>query len=290
MTAYVYQSIALSKGHLTIEMQSLNRKYLEVSCTLGQELSRYESELKKIVGKGVGRGQVTLRVSFSSDDFTPYRVRPNLSFAKELKEAWVEIAREVGAPIGQVELSLFKGEEGLLIYEENSVDDEGIKEELFAAIEAAVEALVKAKECEGRVLQSDIEKRVDRLSALIEEIDEKSPGATVRYREKLVERLEGLFSASSEIEERLLREVCLYAEKVDITEEITRFRSHIALFKSVTASKESTVGKKLEFILQELLREANTIGSKSSDVAIAHSVVDIKGELEKIREQIQNVE
>lgn len=146
------------------------------------------------------------------------------------------------------------------------------------------------KESEGKALAEDMFKRLDLLQLWIKEIHLQAEEAPKKYRQKLVERMEELLPGRVENEERILREILLYADKVDISEEITRFQSHLDRFHSLLLSDETILGKKAEFMLQELGREINTIGSKAADLKVSYRVVDIKGELERIREQIQNVE
>jgi uncharacterized protein (TIGR00255 family) len=290
MTAYAYRSVATSIGQLTIELQSLNRKYLDVTTYLQRELSRYENDFKKLIGEQVKRGQVNVRVSLKCHEFSPVRVTPNLSLAKQMKEAWDEISNELGLVNVPFDINLLKGETGVLSYEDSLGENKEVKAEILNALQLTVNELIVLKKHEGKALFEDVEVRVNQLAEWIETISGKSDGAVNRYRQKLIDRLEEVLPGSVENEERLLREVCLFAERVDIAEEITRFRSHINLIRKVMESKDVSIGKKIEFILQEMLREANTIGSKSSDVELSHLVVDIKGELEKIREQIQNIE
>ncbi len=290
MTAYVYKSIATSIGQLTIELQSLNRKYLDVTTYLQKELSRYENDFKKLIGSQIARGQVNVRVSLKCHEFSTVKVTPNLSLARQLKDAWEKIAGEIGLDNNQFDINLLKGEAGILTFEDSLGENKSIKTEILSALQLTIQELISLKEQEGSMLLKDVEGRVSQLSSWIEEISDKSGGAVNRYRQKIVERLEQVLPGSVENEERILREVCLFADRVDIAEEITRFRSHIHLLKKVIASDETASGKKLEFILQEMLREANTIGSKASDVELSHLVVDIKSELEKIREQMQNIE
>ena len=177
-----------------------------------------------------------------------------------------------------------------IFYNQELGDEESYRKVLKELVEAALQHTMSMKEKEGRVLQEDILKRLAFLEAAIEEIADKSPQATQKYYGKLKQRLSDLFSTTPENEERLLREVAIYAEKVDISEEILRFKSHLEQFFHYLRLPQETPGKTLDFLIQELNREINTIGAKSSDVVIAHLVVNIKSELEKIREQIQNVE
>lgn len=290
MTAYVYRSIATNVGQLTIELQSLNRKHLEVMTYLQKELSRYETDVKKLVGNVIKRGQINVRLSLQCHEISPIKVSANLSLAKQLREAWEEIARALGMAGTPFDLHLLKEESGLFIFEDTLNKQEEFKAEILNALQQAVEELISSKEQEGKVLFDDIEGRVGLLATYIETITEKAGGAVERYRQKLIDRLEEVRPGSIENEERILREICLFAEKIDIVEEIIRFRAHIALIRQTMNSSEIAQGKKLEFILQEMGREVNTIGSKCSDVELSHLVVEMKSELEKIREQIQNIE
>lgn len=290
MTAYVYKTVVSSIGQLTIELQSLNRKYLDVTTYLQRELSRYENDFKKLIGSQIKRGQVNVRVSLKCHEFSTVKVIPNLSLARQLKEAWEKIASELGLGETPFNIELLKSEAGVLTFEDALGNDDAVKQEILEALQQTVNELIVLKEEEGKALLKDVEERVQLLANWIEKISSKSSGAVDRYRQKLTERLEEVIPGAVENEERILREVCLFADRVDIAEEITRFRSHIQLVNSVIGADEVASGKKLEFILQEMLREANTIGSKVSDVELSHLVVDIKSELEKIREQIQNIE
>lgn len=290
MTAYVYRSVPISIGQLTIELQSLNRKHLDITTFLQKELARYETDVKKVISNQIHRGQLNVRISLKCHGFSTVKVSPNLPLAQQLKAAWEEIAHALGVSAPSFDLHLLKDEAGLLILEDSLGKDEGVKIEILSALEETLNELLSHKLEEGKTLLSDIEARANLLTTLIETISAKSGQTVERQRRKLIEKLEELLPGAAANDERILREVCLIAEKADIAEELTRFRSHLILLRKVMGSDEISQGKKLEFILQELSREANTIGSKSSDVEIAHLVVDIKSELEKIREQVQNIE
>jgi len=165
---------------------------------------------------------------------------------------------------------------------------------LHRCVDEALQGLLKMKKTEGKALAADIEKRLKELARMIDAIEELSPDASKKMRQKLFEKMEEVLQLQigkgTEIEERLLREVAIFAERVDISEEITRFRSHLAQFHDLLVSKAGTTGRKMDFLIQEMGREVNTIGSKSSESKISHLVVDMKSELEKMREQIQNIE
>ena len=184
----------------------------------------------------------------------------------------------------------------MLLYEENRVEEEKYRAHLKHAVDMSLHGFLQMKELEGKVLQGDIECRLEIMRGLLKQIEQKTPLATKKYREKLIARLNDVLSGSDspnsnvENEERILREIALFAEKIDIAEEITRFDCPLTHFYSLIRSETAAVGKTLEFVLQELHREVNTMGSKSLDLDVARAVIDIKSELERIREQIQNIE
>lgn len=290
MTAYGRGSETHDIGHFVIEIQSVNRKHLEIQIVLPRELSQFDVELKKWLMPVIARGQVTVKVNVAFHGPVPFVVRPNLPLARQLKQAWDQIAKDLNVPHAEFDLSLLKETDGLLSFEENREEEENYRLILKLALDHALKGFLQMKVQEGAVLQADIESRLRKMRAAIQLIEEKTPFATTRHREKLIGRLEEILPGKIENEERILREVALYAEKIDITEEITRFNCHLAHFEELIESKELSVGKTLEFVVQELNREANTIGSKSSEIEIARAVIEIKSELERIREQIQNIE
>lgn len=291
MTAYGRACVVSALGRLTVEIQSVNRKHLEVNTFLPKELLRYDTDIKKWLATVIHRGQVNVKVFAAFDRVSPLVVTPNLPLARQIKAAWDQIAQELGLPMEKgFSLEMMAGESSILQYEEDDHDEELFRSSLHQAVMQAIEQLVTMKKREGSGLHADIRARSAKLAVLIAGIAEKAPGATARYRQRLIQRLEEVMPGSIDKDERLLREVCLYAERIDIEEELTRFHSHLKQFDLLLDSEKPAVGKTVEFLVQELNREVNTIGSKSSDIDVAHLVVDIKSELERIREQIQNVE
>lgn len=291
MTAYGRACIVTSLGRFVAEIQSVNRKHLEINTFMSKELLRYDADIKKWVAEQVGRGQVNVKITATFDRESPLVVTPNLALARQLKSAWDAIARELKLPADKgFSLELLAKETGLLVYEDDIQDEEAYRQSLEEVISQALKQLVMMKLREGEVLYRDIKARFDKLTPLIKEIAVRSPGATEKFRQRLMERINEVIGGSIENEERILRDVCIYAEKIDIAEELTRFESHLGQVNHLLDSDIEAVGKTLEFLVQELNREINTIGSKSSDVEIAKMVVEIKSELERVREQIQNIE
>lgn len=291
MTAYGRAHVVASIGRFVVELYSVNRKHLEINTVLPKELLRYDADIKKWIAAEVGRGQVNVKISLSSDHTTPLVVTPNLALARQLKTAWEAIAQDLGMELNpEMFLKTISRENGILLYDEDAHDEQLYRKVLHEVISQALQQFLAMKVTEGLVLYEDIAARFAKLSLLIKEVALKAPGATTRYRQRLIERLEEVLGGSLENEEKILREVSVYAERVDIAEELTRFDSHLQQVNQLFKGTDHSVGKTLEFLVQEFNREINTIGSKSSDVEVARLVIEIKSELEKIREQIQNIE
>lgn len=290
MTAYGRSNLKLEVGHIVVEIQSVNRKHLEVAVVLPTELEHFDIEVKKWLSTSVFRGHITVKIFASFENKVPFKVLPNLPLAKQAKQAWDQIADHLQISNGDFDLSMLVNIKDILIIEENVEYEEVYGKFLKQAVDLALKNFMHMKLQEGAVLQTDIAARLVKIYNIIKMIEGRTPYATQRYREKLLARLEQIVPGYVENEERVLREVALFAEKIDITEELTRFLCHVVRFEEVMQSDAPAVGKTLEFILQELNREVNTIGNKSSDLEIARHVIDIKSELERIREQIQNIE
>lgn len=290
MTAYGRSAISTPLGRFSVEIQSVNRKHLEISTFLPREMTRFDPLIKGWISGKIARGSILLKLNIVFEKETPLTVTPNLPLAKQLKSAWDAIAKELGLDSHKsFSLSLISKELGILLYDENIQSEAEYEKTLNQAIEEALEHLIAMKVTEGKALQTDISNRLRIIEKALEFIEEKAPNATEKYRKKLQDKLKEVATPSPELEERLLREVLIYAEKMDISEEITRFKSHLKQFWELL-DQEKAVGKTLDFLLQELFREINTLGSKASDVDVTRNVVQVKSELEKIREQIQNVE
>lgn len=294
MTAYGRVFFSSPIADFSVEIQSVNRKFLDVNTLLPKDLLLYDTEIKKWVARQVSRGQINVKIFVSWKQIQPSLILPNLPLARQLKAAWERIAQDLQLdPRREFSLQMLTHETDILLYDQNKQNEEAIQKTLQECIELALEDLIKMKMKEGNFLFQDIVQRIENLSNWIEQIDLKAPAALPKFRQKLTKALEEFLQRSPislEDEQRLSREILLYADKSDISEEITRFRSLIQQIKQWIHSENIGKGKKIEFILQELNREVNTIGSKTTDIEISHLVIEMKTELERIREQIQNVE
>jgi uncharacterized protein (TIGR00255 family) len=287
MTAYGHSSLVTPLGRFVAEIKSVNRKFLDISIFTQKGLSCFESDIRNWISSQVNRGKVDVSLWATFEGEAPVKVTPNLALAKEIKGAWDLLTKELklDQPNG---LEIFLREPGILIYEENVEDLEAYQKIVKEAVEMALKDAMKMKITEGAALQKDIESRLDKMKVWIEQIEKRGDSAVQKYRDKLMQRI-GELTPNLE-DDRILREIALFAEKLDISEEITRFKSHIDQFFHYLSAENDGVGKTLEFLVQELLRETNTIGSKSQDAEITRITVEIKTEIERIREQIQNVE
>jgi len=273
-------------GRLTVEIQSVNRKYLEVFVSLPKEFSRFEHEVRKWVGEAVSRGGISVRIFLIPTADAVEGLLPDVEVLRGLKKGWEKLAKEAGFDPKAVDLPFVMQYLPSQTKQDAASDDN--LDSLNRCVGDALKAFIAMKHTEGKALSQDLAGRVKELERMIDEVEKSAPDATKKMRQKLLEKMEEVLKMGPEVEERLLREVALFAERVDVTEEITRFRSHAAQFKGLL--KGGIVGRKMDFLIQEMGREVNTVGSKAMEAKIAHLVVEMKSELEKIREQVQNIE
>ncbi|MCH9609018.1 MAG: hypothetical protein S4CHLAM45_02400 [Chlamydiales bacterium] len=287
MTAYGRAEKAFDFGRIIVEITTLNRRHLEIHLSAPRLLSHLEHDLRKKMGASIARGQVNASVSWQFEGKKPIRLIPNLELAKELKKGWEEIGDAVGMPF---DLSLLKASRDQLFFEQ-PVKEEISVDVVLTALDEALEKLQAMKENEGETLAIDLAMRAQKIQHSIEMISKVTPEASEKFRKKLCERVGAL---SSDTDERILKEIAIYAEKIDVSEEIVRFQSHLGQIFELLEQKldglKEVKGKTLDFLLQELMREINTIGAKVSLISVAKEVIEVKSELEKMREQVQNVE
>lgn len=288
MTGYGKAELDSSTGKLTVEIRSVNHRYGEIFVKLPRLYMPYENDVKKAVGQKLKRGKI--EVFIQRDEASAGEELPvvNLELAKGYHQAFSRIITELGLK-EEVPLSLIAAQRDIMGTSEINAVPEAVPEELISAVHSAVGTLDKMRTREGEVLLEDLKKRRIILSDLISRVAARTPKVVVDYAVKLKERVAQLAGDSAVTEERLAQEIAIMADRCDITEELVRFNSHLLQFDETLALDEP-VGRKLDFLLQEINREVNTIGSKANDSEIAACVVELKAELEKIREQVQNIE
>lgn len=275
--------------YFLVECKTINHKYSDINIRLPRKISFLEDKARNLVKDYVKRGRADLYIKFDllgSEDVS-------LKFDEGLAIQYVEILNNIKNKFGLIDdisvMNIAKLPE-IIKTEEKEEDEDLVWSMLKEALEEALINLKDMRTEEGQKLAEDIKMRCDFLNNYIEEIEKYSYNVVIDYKEKLTNRISEILENPSIIDEnRLAQEVAIYADKSSITEEIVRFKSHIIQLKN-TVSKQESIGRKIDFLIQEMNRETNTIGSKSSDLNITNLVVEVKSELEKIREQIQNIE
>ena len=290
MTGYGWGDAVQDGFKVTVELSSVNRKQSEISINLPRELEVLEAQIRDEINRRVARGRVTARVTLHTGDKTNAgTVRINTLLAEAYTKKLRHLARDLKLS-GDVTLDHLLRAPGVLQTDDDVPDAEDFWPAVEKALKPAIEMMVAMREKEGGHLRSDLVKRIDTMRKSARRVQKRSPEVQVRYREQLMERIQNAGIEAVKIEEeRLLKEVIFFADRSDISEEITRLQSHFKQFDDCVNSREP-VGRTLDFLAQEMNREINTIGSKANDALISREVVVLKTELEKFREQAQNVE
>jgi len=290
MTGFGRCETEINGRAITVEIKSVNHRYFEFSCRITRGYSFLEDKLKAFVNARVARGKIDMFVSVGAADDVPCEVAVNHSLVSGYLNAMKEISDTYGVPndASVVALSRFPD---VLTVSKAALDEEQLTADVLTAAEAALNSFVAMRETEGARMKADILGRAETILAIVAEIEERSPQTVSEYESRLLERIrQTLENLSVEVDEqRILTEVAVFADKVAVAEETVRLRSHLEQLRAFL-SLDQPVGRKIDFIIQEMNREANTIGSKVQDAVLAHKVVDIKSEIEKIREQVQNIE
>src|SRR5271156_4445124 len=274
---------------ITVEVSSVNRKQTEIAVNLPRDLEVLEAQVRDEINRRVARGRLTVRLSVHAAEGAAGRMRLNLTLAKAYARELRALAKSLRLP-DDLTLDMLARAPGVLQPEEEIREAEALWPGTAKALKAALDMMLKMREREGAWLGKDLKMRITRMRAGVARVQRLAPQVAERYRTQLLARIKsaGLESAALE-EDRLLKEVFYFADRADISEELTRLQSHFRQFDDCVKSGEP-VGRTLDFLAQEINREINTIGSKANDSLISREVVTLKAELEKFREQAQNVE
>jgi uncharacterized protein (TIGR00255 family) len=288
MTGYGRGYSEINNRAFTVELKSVNNRYLDINIRYPKHLMSLEDKIRKFISSYISRGKIDVYISqdkFSKDDI---EVKLDENIAKAYCDALQIMSEKLNLENDITVSRLSKFQDVLSIEKKEEVTEE-IWQVLSTALENALNMFIDMRQKEGIKLSEDLLTRCDKIAELVNKIDERSDLVVEEYREKIYQRISDFLKDIEVDEARLLNEVAFFADKCNITEEIVRLRSHIKQFKESLNSDEP-IGKKLDFLVQEMNRETNTIGSKSNDLTITNIVVEIKSEVEKIREQIQNIE
>lgn len=287
MTGYGKSNMSKNLREYQVEIKSVNHRYLDVSIKMPRSLSYLEEEIKKAVSAKLTRGKVDVFITFNNNSLEGRDIKINTEIARMYIKELRDLAESEGivADIPVTEIS--KLPDVLTI--QNNQDDETIKNELLEVTNQAIENLVGMRKIEGEKIAQDLFTRIQDIDGKVKKISSLSTGLIEDYVVKLNTRIKELLQDQEIDEARLAQEVVIYADKCSIEEEVTRLNSHIYQFRELLNSNEA-VGKKLDFMIQEMNRETNTIGSKANNLEITNEVINMKTQLENIREQVQNIE
>ena len=288
MTGFGRCEVEEGNRKVTVEMKSVNHRYLDVNIKMPKKLSFFESSIRNELKNYVQRGKIDIFISY--EDFSENNVC--IKYNKELAAEYLKYLREMSAEFGlddDIRVSTLSRYPEVFSMEEQMVDEEEIWKVLSKAIDGAAESFVETRIKEGQNLADDLIAKLDGMLEHVAFIEERSPQLMDEYRKKLEDKVKELLGDAAVDENRLLTEVTIFADKVCVDEEIVRLKSHIETTKQ-TLIDGGSIGRKLDFIAQEMNREANTILSKANDLDISNRGIELKTEIEKVREQIQNIE
>lgn len=288
MTGYGKHEVSLESGRIIVEIRSVNHRYGEIFVKLPRTLLSMENDVRKSVADRLKRGKIEVYIQQEGLAGAGSMPRVNIPLAKAYYEAFGKMKDALGL-YDPVPLSLIAAQKDLMITEENGDRAESVHDELVAAVQAAVNNLDAMRLREGEALMEDLLARRLSLAGLISRITERSPQAVAENGARFKTRVMQLAGESGVDEGRLTQEIALMADRWDINEELVRFNSHLKQLDE-TLEMNEPIGRKLDFLIQELNREVNTIGSKANDAEITSFIVELKAELEKFREQVQNIE
>ena len=287
MTGYGRGNITKNEREYQIEIKSVNHRYLDISVKMPRQLSYLEDSIKKEISNKVKRGKIDVFIIFNNNSLEGRTIKINTELAHAYIEELKQLAKNenILSDIQVTEISKYPD----VLNIQNEQDDDKIKEEVIEVLNDAIDNFISMRQAEGIKISEDLLKRLDYIQEKVNEIYKFSTGLIEEYVVKLETRIKEFLKDQEIDKQRLAQEVVIYADKCSVEEEITRLNSHILQFKNLLNSDEA-VGKKLDFIVQEMNRETNTIGSKANNLNITNNVIDLKTEIENIREQIQNIE
>lgn len=288
MTGFGRCEVQEAERKITVEMKSVNHRYLDVNIKMPKKLNFFEAAIRSELKNYIQRGKIDIFITY--EDFTESNVC--VKYNKELAAEYMKYLNQMAEDFSldnDVRISCLSRYPEILTMEEQTIDEEKLWQLLDKAIKGAAEGFVETRIKEGEHLRDDLIEKLDGMLSHVEFITERSPQIIAEYKQKLEDKVKDLLADPKIDENRLLMEVTIFADRVCVDEELVRLKSHIETTKD-TLLKGGSIGRKLDFIAQEMNREANTILSKSSDLEISNRAIELKTEIEKVREQIQNIE
>ena len=287
MTGYGKSSLSINSREYQAEIRAVNHKYIDTNIKLPRVISYLEDDIRKLIVTKLKRGKIDVAITFENHNKDENTIEINTEIAQMYIECFRKLAKEENLSQNIEVTEITKLPDVIVI--KNNQDEEQIKIELLQTVEEAINQLIKMREIEGKKISEDISAKISQIEEKNEEILSLSTGLIDEYVVKLEGRIKEILKTEELDKSRLMQEVVIYADKCSVEEEVTRMRSHISQLRNLITANEPT-GKKMDFLIQEMNRETNTIGSKANSLEIVDRVVDIKTILEDIREQIQNIE
>ena len=289
MTGFGRCEVAEGQRRFVVEMKGVNHRYLDVNIRMPKKLNFFETAIRSLLKQSVQRGKVDIFITYEDLSESQVALKYNETLAGEYLKYFQQMQETFGLE-NDVRVSHLSRCPEVLTMEEQAVDEEELWNELKKALSGAISQFVETRSTEGENLKKDLLEKLDDMLMLTEQIEKRSPQIIAEYREKLETKVKDLLEDTQIEESRIAAEVVMFADKICTDEEIVRLRSHIVHMKETLKSDENGIGRKLDFIAQEMNREANTILSKANDLETSNVGINLKTEIEKVREQIQNIE
>ncbi len=287
MTGYGKSNLSIDSREYQVEIKTVNHKYIDVTLKIPRKISYLEEDIRRLITSKLKRGKVDITITFENYSKDSNNISINTELAKTYIENLKKLAEEEKIDFN-IDITEIVQMPDVLITK-NNFDEDQVKQEIIKVSEEAINNLIQMREKEGKKISEGILKKISKIEKKVEEILELSTGLIEEYVVKLETRIKEILKTEEIDKSRIKEEVVIYADKCSVDEEITRMKSHIEQIRNMINENEPT-GKKMDFIIQEMNRETNTIGSKANNLKITNNVVDIKTILEDIREQVQNIE
>jgi len=288
MTGFGRFEIAEKERKVIVEMKSVNHRYCDINIKMPKALNYFEAQIRAVIKKYIQRGKIDVFITYEDSTQGRRSVKYNKSLAGDYMDAFRQMQQDFGLENDVSVISLSRCPE-IIMLEEQSIDEDELWHFVGPAVEGACKSLAETRAREGSQLRKDLLEKLDLMLAHVSYIEERSPEIIEAYRKNLEDKIKELLTDKSIDENRIVMETAVYADKICIDEEIVRLKSHVKATRDALLTDDA-VGRKLDFIAQEMNREANTILSKSSDLSTSDRAIDLKTEIEKVREQIQNIE
>lgn len=288
MTGFGRSELVTNERKIVIEMKSVNHRFCDINIKLPKKLSFFETTIRTYLKKYIERGKVDVFITYEDYTENNISVKYNQKLAEEYMKHFKKMSVDFGIANDLTASALGRFPDVFLL-EEQSIEEEELWDILRGALDEAADGFVKSRITEGENLKNNLIEKLDNMTAIVDYIEEKSPELITEYRQKLTAKVEELIGAAGIDESRIAAEVIIYADKICVDEETVRLKSHIANSRNILEAGGS-VGRKLDFIAQEMNREANTILSKANSLDISNKAIELKTDIEKVREQIQNLE